>query len=173
MFIFRAIKKIIATALKATYRLLCVFNLQFTILLVLVGILLWALGVFEEGGFPLIIFVVLFIGSILLALYLTVRKILGLDKKKKKKSTIQIVANDQTAQEAQTVTPSTISQTQMPIQTEQNYPAEQFTAIEQETPKYYRVKQNSNYIMAEYSNRYELFVITPQGLKKIRTDYKR
>ena len=54
MFIFRAIKKIISQALKAVYRLLCVFNLQFTILVVLVGVLLWALGVFEQGGFALI-----------------------------------------------------------------------------------------------------------------------
>ena len=171
MFIFRAIKKIISQALKAVYRLLCVFNLQFTILVVLVGVLLWALGVFEQGGFALIIFVVLFIGSIGLALYLTARKILGLDKEKEKKSKIQIVGNNQPETQVQSVTTPTI-QAQPNVVETQNVQVEQGEILSPEVPRYYRVKQNSNYLMAEYSNRYELFLITPNGLKKIRTDYK-
>lgn len=40
-------------------------------------------------------------------------------------------------------------------------------------PKYYAVKQNRNYVMAEYEDRYELFVKCNGGLKRVRTDYKR
>lgn len=40
-------------------------------------------------------------------------------------------------------------------------------------PKYYAVKQNRNYVMAEYEDRYELFVKYNGGLKRVRTDYKR
>ena len=42
-----------------------------------------------------------------------------------------------------------------------------------EKPKYYRVKQNPEYLMAEYADRYELYRITPNGLVKVRTDYKK
>ena len=41
-----------------------------------------------------------------------------------------------------------------------------------ETPTYYRVKQNSEYVMAEYKDRYELYRIIDGQMKKIRTDYK-
>ena len=39
-------------------------------------------------------------------------------------------------------------------------------------PKYYNVKQNKNYVMAEYEDRYELYLKTQSGLSKVRTDYK-
>lgn len=39
-------------------------------------------------------------------------------------------------------------------------------------PKYYKVK-NSGCIMAEFEDRYELYVKTYNGLKRIRVDYKR
>lgn len=179
MFIFRAIKKIIAGVLKAVYRLLCVFNLQFSILVALVGILLWALGVFEDGGFPLILFVVVFIGSILLAIILTVRKILGLDNKKQQKSNVQIVKKQKQDNETQSMPVVNSSEIPNVENASQSYTAnmaqEQYNSPPsdvQEKPRYYRVKQNSNYVMAEYSNRYELYLITPNGLKKIRTDYK-
>ena len=42
----------------------------------------------------------------------------------------------------------------------------------EEKPKYFKVKQNPNYIMAEYMDRYELLVKTESGLKLVRTDYK-
>ena len=173
MFIFRAIKKIIAIALKTVYRLLCVFNLQFTILVVLVGILLWALGVFENGGLPLILFVIVFIGSIVLALVITARKILGLDKPKNKQSKIQILTDDKSAQVVQSPIVPPVENVQVTNANQYVVQPQQNIIVTEEVPKYYRVKQNNNYVMAEYSNRYELFLITPNGLKKIRTDYKR
>ena len=67
---------------------------------------------------------------------------------------------------------------------QQQYTAPQYTApqysapvppvqpIENEKPTYYRVKQNPNYVMADYSNRYDLFKISNGKLIFIRTDYK-
>lgn len=39
-------------------------------------------------------------------------------------------------------------------------------------PIYFTVKQNTNYVFAEYEDRYELFLKTESGLKYIRTDKK-
>ena len=39
--------------------------------------------------------------------------------------------------------------------------------------KYYQVAQNPAYVYAEYEDRYELYYKTPQGLLRVRTDYKR
>lgn len=38
--------------------------------------------------------------------------------------------------------------------------------------KYYEVKQDPRYVFTEYSDRYELFIKTPDGLKYVKTDYK-
>jgi hypothetical protein len=56
-------------------------------------------------------------------------------------------------------------------QTFEGRDSETFTA-KQETPRYYRVAQNPKYVMAEYSDRVELFYDSPRGLKYVRTDYK-
>ena len=39
-------------------------------------------------------------------------------------------------------------------------------------PKYFSVKQNKNYVMGEFADRYELYLKTDKGLKLVRTDYK-
>ena len=39
--------------------------------------------------------------------------------------------------------------------------------------KYYEVKQDSRYVFAEYDDRYELFLKTNDGLKYVKTDYKK
>ena len=40
-------------------------------------------------------------------------------------------------------------------------------------PKYFRVKQNPNFVMAEYADRFELFKILDGQLVRIRIDYKK
>ena len=57
-----------------------------------------------------------------------------------------------------------VRQAEVISQTQKNY--------QEEKPRYYKLKQNPDYVMAEYSDRYELFLITANGLKKVRTDYK-
>lgn len=170
--IIGTIKKIIAGALKGVYKLLCVFNLQFALLVAVIGAILFLCGVFEGGGFALIVFVLVFICSIVLALVLTIRKILGLDKKKSTKSPVEIL-NQAPSQ------PQVIQVVQQPVESsavqydQQPAPTNVYIPPIEEKPKYFRVKQNPNYVMAEYSNRYELLQITSEGLKKIRTDYKK
>lgn len=187
-------KKIIKNVFSAIYKVLSVFNLQFALLVLIVGVILYFCGVFEGGGIPLLIFCMLFICSILAAVIITIKKIFTSGKEKNKGSTLQIVKQpeNQTAQ-----IPTTQSfpqqqttdrqpayfydQWQTPAnQTQQTYtqnqtfaptPQPNTTFIEQ--PRYFKVKQNPNYVMAEYSDRYELFLITPQGLKKVRVDQKK
>ncbi len=43
---------------------------------------------------------------------------------------------------------------------------------ETEKPKYYRVKQNPNYVMAEYSDRYELYYDDGNELKFVKVNFK-
>ena len=44
--------------------------------------------------------------------------------------------------------------------------------VERESPTYYRVTQNPDYVMAEYSDRYELFYDDGGKLKYIKTTFK-
>ena len=177
------IKKIISSVLKAVYKILSVFNLQFALLVMAVGVVLYFCGVFENGGFALLVFCLSFMCSVLAAVFLTARKILGVAPKKEKKTPVQIL-NQPVQQEVQSsqvqqpiVQPQQVVQpfVQQPVQTTQ--PTQEYSTPYvnpvPEQPKYFRVKQNPNYVMAEYSNKYELYLITPNGLKLVRTDYKR
>lgn len=177
------IKKIISSVLKAVYKILSVFNLQFALLVMAVGVVLYFCGVFENGGFALLVFCLSFMCSVLAAVFLTARKILGVAPKKEKKTPVQIL-NQPVQQEVQSsqvqqpiVQPQQVVQpfVQQPVQTTQSTQEYSTPCVNPvpEQPKYFRVKQNPNYVMAEYSNKYELYLITPNGLKLVRTDYKR
>lgn len=161
--IIGAIIGLIKGVLKFIYQLLSLFNLQITLLIGVVGLILFFSGVFENNSGAELIFFILLIFSILYAVYVSVKKVFKFDEKKKeKRSKIDIVETKSVETDRK----------------EQNsFVDEQFLIkepkIEIEKPKYYRVKQNPNYVMAEYSDRYELFCKTENGLKKVRTDYKR
>jgi hypothetical protein len=161
--IIGAIIGLIKGVLKFIYKLLSLFNLQITLLIGVVGIILFFSGVFENNSGAELIFFILLIFSILYAVYASVRKILRLDvQKKEKRSRIEIVETKSVEKD---------SKEQISNINEQYLLNE--PKIEVEKPKYYRVKQNPNYVMAEYSDRYELYYKTANGLKKVRTDYKR
>ena len=76
----------------------------------------------------------------------------------------------------QTTVPPTTQTTVPP--TMQTVPPAQTTAFpttqtsNPKYPQYFLVKQNPNYIMAEFEDRYELYEKTDKGLVKIRTDQK-
>lgn len=169
----KLIKNIIVGIFKAIYKVFSIFNLQFALLVALVGVVLYFCGVFNNGGLSLLVFCIVFIGSLLLAVFLTIKKIFGGGKPKSKKNQVQIIQQVEEQTPQQNVYNTTQSQVVSPNANFNNYqqvaPPIQTVA---EQPVYYRVKQNSRYIMAEYSNRYELYQITPTGMKKIRTDYK-
>ena len=158
--IWGIIKRLFGAVFGVLYKIISVFNLQLTLLLLLVGLVLYATGVFENNQTFLLIYQLVLISSVVYALITTVRKLLGLNKDKKEKvkrsKGVQMVSEEiqQTQQEQQ---PQVVA---MPAQ----------SAVE--TPTYYRVKQNPEYVMAEYMDRYELFKIVDGKLKKVRTDYK-
>ncbi len=126
-----------------------------TLLIALLGLVLYFTGVFEQNSALLILFYFLLIISIAYAILATIKKLLGLDKKVKKSKGAQIISTE----------------TEDKKQTEEIRP-EQTQQTKVDTPTYFRVKNHPDYVMAEYHDRYELFRKTENGLKKIRTDYK-
>lgn len=151
--IFGIIKNIFVTLFTIVYKIFALFNLQLTLLIALIGVILYFTGVFEQNTAILIVFYILLIISISYAILSTIKKLLGLDKKIKKSKGAQII-------DAKTEEESSAE-----AQQEKNQP-------KTKTPTYFRVKNHPDYVMAEYNDRYELFRKTEEGLKKIRTDYK-
>ncbi len=141
------------------------FSLQYTLLLALIGVVLHFTGTLESNRAVLVVYAILLVLSFVYAIIASIKKLLGLDKRIKKKKGVQIVENPSTD------TPVN----QQPINAEQNPQqiySPQTVRPTLESPRYYKVRQNPNYVMAEYSDRYELFLIENGGLKKVRTDYK-
>ena len=97
------------------------------------------------------VFQVALVLSIIYAIVATLRKALGIDKKVKKSKGVQIVQPQE--EKVQPIKEQSVPQTV-------------------EKPRYFSVKQNPNYVMAEFNDRYELYLKTKDGLEKIRTDYK-
>ena len=81
----------------------------------------------------------------------TVKRLLGLDKKVKKSKGAQIVNKKSDVKDDD---------------------ANDYDQPRKEKPTYFRVKQSPDYVMAEYSDRYELYKKSEVGLKHVRTDYK-
>ena len=152
------IKKIISTLLKGAYSILAFFNLQLALFVCVAGLIVYLTGSMQNPTIKLA-FELSFIFSVILAIVLTIRKLLGIGKTPKKSKGVQIVEEQPVQPQVATVQPIPQPVSQQVIQPS-------------DTPTYYRVKDKKDYVMAEYSDRYELFVITASGLKKVRTDYK-
>ena len=146
--IIGAISKFFKTVSTFIYKILKTFRLHLTLLVILTGIILFFCGVFEDNATAEMIYFIVLIASVFYAVIGTVRAILfPKPKEEKKRAKVDIVKKEETEEEK----------------------AEQ---TDKEKPVFYKVKQNNSYIMAEYKDRYELFVKTPEGLKRVRTDYK-
>jgi cell shape-determining protein MreC len=154
--IFGFIRKLIKVFSTVLYKILAFFNLQLTLLLALIGLVLYITGIFDKNSIVLIVFYVLLVLSIVYAITGTIKRLLGIEKRVKKSKGAQII-NEQVENK---------ESAEQPVN---EVKAEQ---VRKESPTYYTVKQNNNYIMAEYSDRYELYKKTEEGLKKVRTDYK-
>ena len=154
--IFGFIRKIIKVFFTVIYKILAFFNLQLTLLLALIGLVLYITGIFEKNSIVLIIFYVLLVLSIVYAITGTIKRLLGIEKRVKKSKGAQIINEQVDSQES-------VQEEVSQVKVEQ---------VKKENPTYYTVRQNNNYIMAEYSDRYELYKKTEEGLKKVRTDYK-
>ena len=162
--IFKYVKKIITGLFSTIYAILAFFNLQVTLLLALIGVVLYFTGVLTSNHTFSLVYEIILIASVVYAVVSTVRKLLGLGKDKKKpkrSSNAQIISTDGVGEKEE--------EKEEKVLVEE--PAKRLEPVI-EKPRYYRVKQSKDYIMAEYSDRYELFRITGEGLKKVRTDLK-
>ena len=152
--IFGIIRRTIKIVFTVVYKILAFFNLQFTLLLSLIGLVLYLTGVFNSNQAVLVIFYLLLVLSIIYAIVGTVKILLGIQPRVKKSKGAQIIEHQVEQKE------STQPESEKEVQ------------VKAESPTYFTVKQNNNYIMAEYSDRYELYRKTEEGLKKVRTDFK-
>ena len=155
-------KDFFKTVFSFIYKFFNALNLVPALFVALVGLVLYVTGTLNAYPVITVIFQVLLVLTAIYAIVATGRKLLGLDKRVKKSKGMQIIDDDGADTSAET---------------EQEKAAETEKVVnppirKKEQPKYFKLKQNPDYVMAEYSDRYELFLITEKGLKKIRTDYK-
>ncbi len=154
------IKNIIKTVFTVVLKIFQFFNLQFSLLIALIGCVLYITGTFDQNPVVLLVFQLLLIVSIVYAIVGTIKKVLGIEKKNKNSKGVQIVKPEQKES----------TENQQDEQKEQ--PIVSQSLEKEQKPMYFRVKNHPDYIMAEYLDRVELFKKTETGLRKIRTDYK-
>ena len=150
----------VKAVLKAIYKLIELVNLQYALLAALVGIVLYFSGAFDENAAFKTVYDVLFIVTVIYAVVATIKRLLGIEKKVKRSKGAQIVKTNGEEQAEQ------------PKSHEPPKEVVEEISVQPEKPVYFRVKQNPEYVMAEYSDRYELFKTSNGKLTKIRTDYK-
>lgn len=147
---------VLKSIFKFIYKILSLFNLQLTLFISLIGVVLYFTGIWDKNPIVVLIFKIALIFSLIFALFQTIKGLLGLNKKIKKSKGVQIVDTDNSGED---------DKKEEDIKTEP-------VTINAETPKYFRVKQNPNLVMAEFLDRYELYKIENGKLIRIRTDYK-
>jgi hypothetical protein len=144
------------------FSVLSFLNLHFTLLVGLIGVVLYFTGVLDSNQTVLVIYALVLAATVLYAVIASIRKLLGLNKKAKRSKGVQIVPeDDKNTSQGSGIVP--------------NLPQQQIVdgyIVPAETPKFYRAKQDPSYVIADYSDRYEVYKIENDGLKKVRTDYK-
>lgn len=152
------IKKIVTAVAKIIYKILSLFHLEFTLLCVVLGCVLEiANGTVSKSKTSLIVFHAILAATVVYAFLRT----LGIGKRPKSEKKER--KEKQTAPDEE--------QTKQIEEVERSFNENVALKIE-EQPKYFRVKQNPKYVMAEYTDRYELFLDTGSGYEYVRTDYK-
>lgn len=171
------ITKFFKAIFKGVYWVISLLNLQVALLVVVLGIIVYFLGLFEDNAVMRLIFLIAIIFSVAYALIATFCKVFKIDTKKDKDKNKPVdkymVKDKKPNQQPEQI--QQVQQTNNYAQTNYDsgvYQEQKVDVFQQEKPRYFRVKQNPNYIMAEYSNRYELYLQTEKGLQKVRTDYK-
>ncbi len=178
--IFGLIRKTVTALFRAVYSVIAFLNLQTALLVAVIGAILFLTGVLDNPTI-LLIFRILLILSIVLAIVKCVKKLLGLENKKHTRGGgAQVIKTSQ----MENLNNSAVIQPQN--QNAYQYSAQNVNAdnshLNGQTysqlikssnlPKYFRVKQNPNYVMAEYEDRYELYKLSEKGMERVRTDYK-
>ncbi len=156
--LFGIIKKIITAVAKIIYKILSLFHLELTLLCAVLGCVIEiAYGSVSKSKTSLIVFHVILAATVLYALLRT----LGVGKRKK----------SQKDEEKPKKSVKETEETYENAKHTENF-EEKSVPVREEAPRYFRVKQNPKYVMAEYSDRYELFLDTDSGYEYVRTDYK-
>ena len=159
--IFGLVGKIIKLVLKTVYKFLSFFNLHTTMFVAVVGAILYFTGVLTSHRTILLVFYVLLIGSVIYAIFSSVKKLLGLGKRVEKKGSVQIVERD--TDQNVSVQEQTVQSTNQSV----------LPQIDPSKPiRYFAVKDNPSVVVAEYDNRYVLYYKTQSGFKYVRTDFK-
>ena len=185
--IFGLIKTIISLAFKIVYKIIKWFRLIFAVLVFIAWVILHFTGVLADYPYIKIILAVLMVLALIYPIYALIRK---LTKKRinngEENSQTIIDSEGKTYQADKPYKPYQTEQPYKPNNVFQAGPNYQSELIKQEQSSsiqysgssdptfigYFKVKQNPNYLMAEYTDRYELFLKTENGLKKVRVDYK-
>ncbi len=165
LFIFGLIKKLFVYIFKFLYIIIKFLNLQLAVLVGLIGLLLYITGKLE-GGALATIFYILLVLSLFYAIIKTIQSIL-FPKSKKEKNTRKVEIVDTKETTTQTTVPPV-----SPVPPTQTAVPPIAPPTDAKYPQYFVVKQNPKYIMAEFSDRYELYEKTAHGLVKVRTDPK-
>ena len=156
--IFGAIKTVFGAIFKTIYGILGLFSLQPLVFCAVAGALLEiAFRAVSGSDAGFILFHLILCLCVLYAVLRTVYRLLGLGRKKiKRRERAQILSDFEEREERDNVSP----------------PARSPEPPREERPRYYRVKQNPKYVMAEFRDRFELYLETDGSLQYIRTDYK-
>ncbi len=156
--IFGAIKTVFGAIFKTIYGILGLFSLQPLVFCAVAGALLEiAFRAVSGSDAGFILFHLILCLCVLYAVLRTVYRLLGLGRKKiKRRERAQILSDFEEREERDNVSP----------------PAHSPEPPREERPRYYRVKQNPKYVMAEFHDRFELYLETDGSLQYIRTDYK-
>lgn len=158
--VFGAIKKIFVSIFKMIYKVLALFNLQLTLFVGLISFVLYITGTLKDNPKLVIIVVIVLVLSLVYAVYATLKKVFRVVKRQTPVKIVKPCPNE----ESVNMQDKNIANTPQEVKG---------VSYEEEKPVYYKVKQDSRYVMAEYSDRYELLLKTPNGLAKVRTDYKK
>jgi len=158
--IWGVVEKVIQVVVKTVVKILSFFHLLPAVLTAIVGLILYLTGALNDATVNALFWCVVAL-SLFYAVVKTTCKIFGVGKKKEKRGKVKILKDESVS--AQVV--------------EQPQPKEEkIEEVSHQTKfqvKYYQVAQNPAYVYAEHEDRYELYYKTPQGLLRVRTDYKR
>lgn len=138
--------------LEVLKKIIKIFHLPIIFIAVIAYFVCFALGLnVKYGSFP---FAVLHVVVFTTLAYSVVRLIFVRVEKKSKNNKKTKNVKKSTSCDAETV-------------------KQQKTPPKQQKTVYYSVKQDPRYVFAEYDDRYELFLKTSDGLKYVKTDYKK
>ena len=164
--IFGAIRSFFTVLFTIAYKIVGVFRLQLFLFCVVTGALLEiAFGWISRSTTGFAVFHLALCLSVAYAVIAGIFRILHpFGNSKRRRGAAQILNTEEAPQEK--ALGKSVAQTEPEVR-------EREAVREPERPKYYRVRKNPAYIMAEYGDRVELYKEENGTLIYVRTDYKK